>query len=200
MPPQIMPLPIDPRRLQAIKPVHLEFVRALCARETLMTSPIGLKSIRQRAGWMISMNLSLGLLALGQSLREGSTGWALFVWLAGLQGIALGLLAGTGWSDRLLNRMPPHRRSVGMAGVCLSILTYWGPIAAMFVFGLILANTLPDAARPASVQGGNSGAAVFQSWVTFFFAVGCSWLVVWVDSHALASEAKSERQEALRGI
>lgn len=52
----------------------------------------------------------------------------------------------------------------------------------MFIFGLIMAKTLPDAARPISSLEGNGAACLFQSWVVFFNAAGCTWLVVWLDA------------------
>ena len=100
-------------------------------------------AINSRAGWFITTNGSLAILALFLSLREDSVGWALYVWLSGIQGAAIGLLAGFLWSDRLLDRGSPHRTGSSAAGFAWSLLTYWGPIVATCVFGLIMARTLP---------------------------------------------------------
>lgn len=148
---------------------------------SLSESEIG--AVRKRAATFSIVNLSLGVWGMLLSLGEESTAWALFIWLAALQGVGLGLLAGPGWSDHQLDRTPPHRRAGNVfARFALGILSFWAPILALFVFGLIMAKTLPDAARPASSLGGNGGACLFQSWVTFFNAVGCIWLVVWLDA------------------
>lgn len=150
---------------------------------TMSISPTRLTAVRKRAIRFSAINLSLGVWAMLLSLGEGSTAWALYIWLVALQGVALGLLAGPGWSDHLLDREPTHRRSTGMLSrFALSIVSYWGPIIAMFMFGLIMAKTLPDAARPVSSLEGNSGSCLFQSWVPFFNAAGCTWLVVWFDT------------------
>ena len=64
-------------------------------------------------------------------------------------------------------------------GFLWGILTYWGPIFATFLFGMMLYTTLPDAALPKSkVEGGTNGAGFIQSLVTFFNANGCLWLMV----------------------
>ena len=140
-------------------------------------------AVRKRSAVVAIVNLSLGLCGMLLSLGEGSTGWALYIWLASLQGIALGLLAGPGWSDHLLGRTPPHRRAGNtLARFALGVISFWAPIFAMFIFGLIMAKTLQDAARPISSLEGNGAACLFQSWVTFFNAVGCCWLVVWFDA------------------
>ena len=110
--------------------------------------------VRKRAGWIASGNLALGALAMLQSLSEGSTAWALFIWLTALQGIAIGFLAGSGWSDHQLDRAPAHRKTNGTVGCAWGLLTYWAPILATFMFSLIMAKTLPDAARPQSSLDG----------------------------------------------
>ena len=139
--------------------------------------------MKKRAATIAFANLSLGLWAMLLSLGEGSTAWALFIWLAALQGVGLGLLAGPGCSDHFLNRTPPHRRiENALVGFAWSVLSFWAPIFAMFIFGLIMAKTLPDAARPTSSLEGNGTACLFQSWVVLFNAVGCTWLVVWLDA------------------
>lgn len=146
-----------------------------------------LVSVRKRAARFWTINLSLGMWAMLLSLGEGSTAWALYVWLAALQGIALGLLAGPGWSDHLLDRTPAHRRTGStLSRLFLSVLSFWGPILALFVFGLVMAKTLPDAARPISSMKGSGGSCLFQSWVPFFNAAGCIWLVVWFDTRTVA--------------
>jgi hypothetical protein len=140
-------------------------------------------AVKKRAAVVSGINLLFGICGMLLSLGEGSTAWALFIWLAALQGIALGLLAGPGWSDRLLDRTPVHRRSRNpLLRFALSVLSFWAPIFAMFIFGAIMAKTLPDAARPISSIEGNGSACMFQTWVTFFNAVGCAWLVVWFDT------------------
>ena len=150
-------------------------------------------AVRKRAGWIASANLLLGVLAMLQSLSEGSTAWAMFIWLTALQGIAIGFLAGPGWSDHQLDRTPPHRRTSGAVGCAWGILTYWGPILATFMFGLIMAKTLPDAARPQSSLDGNGTACVFQAWVIAFNTFGCTWLTVWLDSRKALSESAPEK-------
>lgn len=117
--------------------------------------------IRTRAAGIASINLSLGVLAMLQSLREGSTGWTLFIWLVALQGVAIGFLTGRGWSDHLLDRTPPHRRVSAATGFAWSLLTYWGPIFTTFIFGLIMAQTQPDAGRPRSSLEGDGGICLF---------------------------------------
>ncbi|MGI9243211.1 MAG: hypothetical protein ACR2RV_20605, partial [Verrucomicrobiales bacterium] len=121
--------------------------------------------------------------------------WALFIWLIALHGIAVGILAGPGWSDHKLDRTPPYRRTGGTAGCAWGLLTYWGPIFAAFMFGLIMAKTLPDAARPQSSLDGNGGACLFQSWVMAFNAFGCTWLVVWLDSRKALNESALQPSE-----
>lgn len=59
-------------------------------------------AVRKRAARFWTINLSLGIWAMLLSPGEGSTAWALYIWLAALQGVALGLLAGPGWSDTCL--------------------------------------------------------------------------------------------------
>jgi len=119
--------------------------------------------VRKRAATIAFANLSLGLWAMLLSLGEGSTAWALFIWIAALQGVGLGLLAGPGWSDHLLNRTPPHRRvKNALVGFAWSVLSFWVPIFAMFIFGLIMAKTLPDAARPTSSLEGTEPRACFN--------------------------------------
>ena len=152
-------------------------------------------AIRKRAGWIASGNLALGALAMLQSLSEGSTAWALFIWLIALQGIAIGFLAGPGWSDHQLDRTPPHRRTSATAEFAWGLLTYWGPILATFMFGLIMATTLPDATRPQSSLDGNGTASLFQSWVMAFNAFGCTWLTVWLDSRKALSESATKQSE-----
>ena len=146
-----------------------------------------LVAVRKRAARFSTFNLSLGIWAMLLSLGEGSTAWALYVWLIALQGVALGLLAGPGWSDHLLGRKPAHRQTGNaLSRFALPIVSYWGPIIAMFVFGVIMAKPLPDAARPQSSVEGNGGACLFQSWVPFFNAAGCTWLVVWLDMRKIS--------------
>ncbi|MCA9085418.1 MAG: hypothetical protein KDA81_15255 [Planctomycetaceae bacterium] len=154
-------------------------------------------AINSRAGWFITMNGSLTILALFQSLREDSVGWALYVWISAIQGAAIGLLAGALWSDRLLDRASPHREGGSLAGFAWSLLTYWGPIVATCIFGLILARTLPDAVRPKSSIAGNGGAALFQSLTIFFTAVSCTWLIVWIDSFKLMKRGKPSHETSL---
>lgn len=154
-----------------------------------MKSILEVTAIRKRAAWIAFGNLGLGACAMLLSLGEGSTGWALFVWLIAYMGVAIGLLAGPLYSDHLLDREPAHRRVTVPAGCAWSLLTYWGPIIASFVFGVIMARTLPDAARPSSSLDGNGGTALFQSCVTAFNAIGCTWLSVWL--HARKAETES---------
>jgi MFS family permease len=157
-------------------------------------------SIRKRAAWVAFGNLTLGLLAMLQSLREGSTAWALFIWLIALQGVAIGLLSGPAWSDHLLDRTPPHRRGTAAAGCAWSVLTFWGPIVAAFLFGLIMAKTLPDAARPQSSLDGSGGTCLFQAWVIAFNAFGCTWLIVWLDSQNAIRQAALKPSNETPGV
>ena len=159
-----------------------------------MKSHTEIASIRKRAAWISCINLALGATAMLISLQECSTAWALFIWLIAFQGIAIGFLAGPGYSDHLLDRTPSHRRVGSPAVGCVwGLLTYWGPIIATFIFGLIMAKTLPDAARPKSSLDGNGGTALFQSWVIAFNAFGCTWLTVWLDSRKCNGNAMNDQ-------
>ncbi len=66
----------------------------------------GLVRIRKRAAFFALPNLALGISAMLFSLTEESFGWTFFVWMAGLEGIAIGLLAGAGYSQVLLGSIP----------------------------------------------------------------------------------------------
>jgi len=112
------------------------------------------------------------------SLGEESSGWTFFVWLAGLEGIAIGLLAGVGYSQVVLGTLPPRWKMNPVAGCFWAVLTFWAPIIMTFMFGLMLYTTLPDAALPKSALDGSKGAGTMQSFVTFFNAAGCVWLMV----------------------
>src|SRR6056297_53899 len=143
-----------------------------------MKTKAELAAIRKRGLGIASVNLALGGGMMLFSLGEESFGWTFFVWLAGLEGIAIGLLTGVIYSQVLLGTIPPKWKINPVAGCFLGILTFWAPIIATFMFGLMLYTTLPDAALPKSALNGSKGAGTMQSFVTFFNAVGCVWLMV----------------------
>lgn len=145
---------------------------------SVMKSKSELTALRKRALAIASVNLALGFRAMLFSLGEKSVGWTLFVWFAGLEGISIGLLSGVGYSQVMLGIIPTDWKMPPLAGFFWSVLTFWAPIVGTFVFGLMLYTTLPDAARPASSLNGGNGAGLMQSFVTFFNAVGCVWLMV----------------------
>ena len=140
-------------------------------------------AIRKRAVTFSSINLAFGLGAMLFSLGEESFGWTFFVWLAALQGIAIGLLAGVGYSQVLLETIPGKWKMDPLAGFFWAVLTYWAPIIVTFLFGMMLYTTLPDAALPRSkLEGDTNAAGGMQSLVTFFNANGCVWLMVFLVS------------------
>jgi len=146
---------------------------------TVMKSKAELPAIRRRAVGYASVNLALGIGAMIYSLGEQSVGWTFFVWLAGLEGISIGLLGGVGYSQAVLDLIPPKWKMPPIAGFFWAILTYWAPILVTFLFGTMLYTTLPDAALPKSkLQGNTNMAGLMQSLVTFFNANGCIWLMV----------------------
>lgn len=143
-------------------------------------------AIRKRALLIAASNLAFGLGAMLFSLQEQSVGWTFFVWVAGLQGISIGLLGGIGYSQVLLNTIPDDWKLTPAVGFMWSIITYWAPVIATFLFGMMLYTTLPDAALPRSKIEGDSNAAGFmQSLVTFFNANGCVWLMVMLVSRKI---------------
>lgn len=143
-----------------------------------MKSKNEIAKIRKKAIWVAAINLSLGAGAMLYSLGENSVGWTFFVWVAGLEGISIGLLGGVGYAQVAFETIPNDWKMHPVAGFFWGILTFWAPIIATFLFGLMLYTTLPDAARPTSSLDGNSGPGMMQCFVTFFNAVGCVWLMV----------------------
>ena len=144
-----------------------------------MKAKAELPAIRKRAWRNLLVTLPFGIGAMLYSLGEESIGWTFFVWLAGLQGIAIGLLAGGGYSQVVLDTIPPKWKMPPLAGFFWVVLTFWAPIIVTFLFGMMLYTTLPDAALPKSKLVGRTNAAgLMQSLVTFFNASGCVWLMV----------------------
>lgn len=144
-----------------------------------MKTKTELAEIRKRAMGIATINLVFGLGAMLYSLNEESVGWTFFVWVAGLEGISIGLLAGVGYSQVVLDTIPPKWKMGSVAGFFWAVLTFWAPIIATFLFGMMLYTTLPDAALPKSkLEGDGNGAGAIQSFVTFFNANGCVWLMV----------------------
>lgn len=119
-----------------------------------MKTKVERAAIRKRAVKIASFNLAIGLGAMLYSLGEASVGWTFFVWLAGLEGIAIGLLAGGGYSQVVFDTIPPNWKMPPLVGFLWVILTYWAPIIVTFLFGMMLYTTLPDAALPKSKLAG----------------------------------------------
>ena len=115
-------------------------------KPTLMKTKSELVGIRKRALVVASINLALGLSAMLFSLGEDSVGWTFFVWVAGLEGVAIGLLGGVGYSQVVLGTLPTDWKMQPLVGFVWSVLTFLGPIVATFTFGMMLYKTLPDAA------------------------------------------------------
>lgn len=143
-----------------------------------MKTKAELAAIRRRAFGIAFFHLALGGGVMLFSLGEDSFGWTFFIWLAGLEGIAIGLLSGLAYSQVAVGTIPPKWKMTPLAGCFWSLLTFWAPIITTFMFGLMLYTTLPDAALPKSALDGSKGAGTMQSFVTFFNAVGCFWLMV----------------------
>ena len=137
--------------------------------------------IEQRARFG-SLCLIAGVGGMLASLSEQSNVWATYVFLTGWIGISIGIMCGFGYSEFLHGRIPPHRQFSAASGCFLSLITFWGPCLAIFVASLIVAKTLPDATRPQSSLDGKNMNIMLQSAVMYFNALGCTWLIVWLDS------------------
>lgn len=158
-------------------------------------------ALRKRAVAIAAINLAFGIGAMLFSLGEESTGWTWFVWLAGLEGISIGLLAGVGFAQVKLDLIPEDWKMSPIAGFFWVILTYWVPIVVTFLFGLMLYNTLPDAALPKSkLEGSGSGAGLMQSLVTFFNANGCVWLMVYFVSKKIENSIDATASDAVGNV
>jgi hypothetical protein len=165
-----------------------------------MKTKVERAAIRKRAVKIASFNLAIGLGAMLYSLGEASVGWTFFVWLAGLEGIAIGLLAGGGYSQVVFDTIPANWKMPPLAGFLWVILTYWAPIIVTFLFGMMLYTTLPDAALPKSKLAGDAnGAGYIQSLVTFFNANGCVWLMVFLVSKKIDQTTEDAAAETVDG-
>jgi len=154
-------------------------------------------ALKKRAVGFATVNLIFGVGAMLFSLGEESIGWTWFVWLAGLEGISIGLLSGVGFAQLKLDAIPQDWKMSPIAGCFWVILTYWAPIIVTFLFGSMLYTTLPDAALPRSkLEGGTNGAGLFQSLVTFFNANGCVWLMCYLVANRVENSMEATAKDA----
>lgn len=157
-------------------------------------------AIRKRAWRNLLVTLPIGIGAMLYSLSEESIGWTFFVWLAGLEGIAIGLLAGVGYSQVVLDTIPPKWKMPPVVGLFWVVLTFWAPMIVTFLFGMMLYTTLPDAALPKSKLEDNNLAGLLQSSVTFFNANGCVWLMVLLVTKKVQQNYDETESEASVGL
>lgn len=157
-------------------------------------------ALKRRAVGFATFNLIFGIGAMLYSLGEESVGWTFFVWLAGLEGISIGLLAGIGVAQLKLDVIPEDWKMPPVAGLFWVALTYWAPIIVTFLFGMMLYTTLPDAALPKSKLAGDpNGVGYIQSLVTFFNANGCVWLMVYLVANKLENSMDTTVANAAGG-
>ncbi len=165
-----------------------------------MKTKVERAAIGRRAAKIALVNLAIGVGAMLYSLGEESVGWTFFVWLAGLEGIAIGLLAGGGYAQVVFDMVPPKWKMPPLAGFLWVVLTFWAPIIVTFLFGQMLYRTLPDAALPkSSLDGDPNGAGYMQSLVTLFNAIGCVWLMVFLVSKKIDKTADDSATETVDG-
>jgi len=154
-------------------------------------------ALKKRAVGFAAINLIFGVGGMLFSLGEESVGWTFFVWLAGIEGISIGLLAGAGFAQLKLDVIPQDWKMTRIGGFFWVILTYWAPIVVTFLFGTMLYTTLPDAALPRSkLEGSTNAAGLMQSLVTFFNANGCVWLMVFLVANHVENSMDATATDA----